>query len=188
MLEITTMILVLLLAVILTVYNHRQAAALRGMESLVQDFVAMQIRDRRSKQSRELESLNPLDWFSEQVSAKLISPLPIIEVLRVIPDVQAVDLRAPDNRRLVVSTFPKSDLLRFDSRLRASHGKSASERVASFASHLLLGKSRWGWGVKVVERVMDQSAEFFDLEATAVGKRIGVNWGHPSRLWFYVVD
>ena len=78
--------------------------------------------------------------------------------------------------------------MRFDRRLRtAGRKKSAAERVASFAARPLLGKSRWGWGVKTVERVMSQANEFFDIEAGAVAERIGVKWDKPSRLWFYVV-
>ena len=89
---------------------------------------------------------------------------------------------------MIVSTLPKSDVMRFDRRLRtAGRKKSAAERVASFAARPLLGKSRWGWGVKTVERVMSQANEFFDIEAGAVAERIGVKWDKPSRLWFYVV-
>ncbi len=109
-------------------------------------------------------------------------------MLRVIPDVQAVDLRTLDNHRLVVSTLPKSDLLRFDQKLLARSGKSASKRVSSFISQPLLGELRWGWGVMAKERSISQISELFDLEATIVGKRVGVNWDQPSRLWFYVVD
>ena len=47
--EISVAILVFFLTIILAVYNQRQASALRGMERLVQDFVAMQIRDRRAR-------------------------------------------------------------------------------------------------------------------------------------------
>ena len=28
--------------------------------------------------------------------------------------------------------------------------------------------------------------EFFDLEAAAVGERLGLPWNNPARLWFYV--
>jgi len=44
-------------------------------------------------------------------------------------------------------------------------------------------------GVKTIERVMSQTDEFFDLEASAVAARLNgnVRWDNPSRLWFYVV-
>jgi hypothetical protein len=78
--------------------------------------------------------------------------------------------------------------MRFDRRLRAAGiKKNAAERVASFASRPLLGKSRWGWGVQTIERVLSQANEFFDIEAYAVSERLGVKWGKPSRLYFYVV-
>jgi len=188
-LELSTVFLVFLLTIILAIYNQRQASALRGVERLVQDFVAMQIRDRRTRHIEGLaDRIDPLEWLARQASSELDTPLTISEVMRVVHDIQAVELRASSGQRVIVSTSPKSDVIRFDRRLRAAgRQKSAAERVASFASRPLLGKSRWGWGVQTVERVMSQANEFFDVEAGAVAERLGVKWEAPSRLWFYVV-
>ncbi len=185
--EFAVLLLVFMLALILTVYNHRQAAALRGIEALVADFVAMQIRDRRAKVAHDLQQIDPLAWLSKQASAGLDEPILLIETLRVIKDVQAAEFHAEDGRHLVVSTLPKADLLRFDRRLRAGGGKSAVARVENFAANPLLGKSRWG--LTVIERAMASAdvSEFFDLEAAEVADRLGLNWGQPTRLWFYVV-
>lgn len=188
-LELSTVFLVFLLTIILAVYNQRQASALRGMESLVQDFVAMQIRDRRTRHIDGLaDRIDPLEWLERQASSELDTPITISEVIRVVHDIQAVELRASNGQRVIVSVLPKSDIMRFDRRLRvAGRKKSAAERVASFASRPLLGTSAWGWSVQTVERVMSQSHEFFDIEAGAVAERLGVKWGNPSRLWFYVI-
>ena len=188
-LELSTVILVFLLTVILTIYNRRQASALRGMERLAQDFVAMQIRDRRTQHIEGLAGrIDPLEWLSRQVSVELDTPLTITEVLRVAQEIHAVELRASNGQRVIVSTLPKTDVMRFDRRLRAnSRKKSAAERVASFASRPLLGSSRWGLGVQTIERILSQLNEFFDVEANAVAERIGVKWDKPSRLWFYVL-
>jgi hypothetical protein len=175
--------------VILAVYNRRQASALRGVERLVQDFVAMQIRDRRTRHMDGLaESIDPLDWLAHQVNVELDTPVTISAIMRVVPDIQAVELRASSGQRVIVSTSPKVDILHFDRRLRtAGKWKSAADRVASFAARPLLGRSRWGWGVQTIERVMSQTNEFFDVEAGAVAERLGFKWDKPSRLWFYVV-
>ena len=188
-LELSTVFLVFLLTVILAVYNQRQASALRGVERLVQDFVAMQIRDRRTRHIDGLaDRIDPLEWLAQQVSSELDTTLTVSEVMRVVHDIQAVELRASNGQRVIVSNLPKSDVMRFDRRLRvAGRKKSAAERVASFASRPLLGRSRWGWGVQTIERVMTQTNEFFDIEAGAVAERLGVKWDNPSRLWFYVV-
>ena len=188
-LELSTVILVFLLTVILAVYNQRQASALRGVERLVQDFVAMQIRDRRTRHIEGLaDRIDPLEWLASQVSSELDAPLTISEVMRVVPDIQAVELRASSGQRVIVSTSPKVDVMHFDRRLRtAGKRKSAADRVASFAARPLLGRSRWGWGVQTIERVMSQANEFFDVEAGAVAERLGLKWDKPSRLWFYVV-
>ena len=187
--EISVALLVFFLTIILAVYNQRQASALRGMERLVQDFVAMQIRDRRTRYIEGLaEHIDPLTWLAREVSYELDLPITISEVIKVVREVQAVELRASSGLRVIVSTLPKSDVMRFDRRLRAAGGKkSAVDRVSSFASRPLLGRSRWGWGVQIIERVMSQANEFFDVEADAVSHRLGLNWDKPSRLWYYVV-
>jgi HAMP domain-containing protein len=187
--EISVALLVFFLTIILAVYNQRQASALRGMERLVQDFVAMQIRDRRTRHIEGLaERIDPLEWLARQASSELDTPITISEVIRVVHEIQAVELRATSGLRVIASTSPRSDVMRFDRRLRAAGiKKNAAERVASFAARPLLGKSRWGWGVQVIERIMSQANEFFDIEAEAVSERLGLKWEKPSRLWFYVV-
>ncbi|MBI1793396.1 MAG: hypothetical protein HYR70_04305 [Chloroflexi bacterium] len=188
--ELSVLFLMILLTVILTIYNHRQAAALRGVERLVQDFVAMQIRDRRRKAQDDLPGrIDPFAWISKQVNAELEGqPLVVADVTRVVREVSAVELLTTSGARVVVSTLSKSNILRFDNRLRAnSRKRSAADRVASFASRPLLGNSRWGWGVITIESVMTQANEFFDIEAGAAGERLGLEWDNPSRLWFYVV-
>ena len=70
--EISVALLVFFLTIILAVYNQRQASALRGMERLVQDFVAMQIRDRRTRHIDGLaERIDPLEWLAHQASSEL---------------------------------------------------------------------------------------------------------------------
>jgi hypothetical protein len=184
-LEFSVFILILLLTAILTLYNHRQAAALNGIRSLVQDFVAMQIRDRRLTHAGELASrIDPLEWLSRQVSAGLDAPLTITETARVVREIQAAEFHTANGKRLIVSSRSKAELMRFDSRQRVrGKGRSASERVEAFASRPLLGNGR---GLLVVERVMSELDEYFDLEAAEVGERLGIQWNNPSRLWFYV--
>jgi len=188
-LELSTVFLVFLLTVILAVYNQRQASALRGVERLVQDFVAMQIRDRRTRHVEGLANhIDAMEWLERQVSLGLDTPLTVSEIVRVVHEVQAIELRASNGQRVIVSTLAKADVMRFDRRLRAAgRRKSAAERVSSFVARPLLGRSRWGWGVQTVECVMSQANEFFDIEAGAVAERLGVKWDEPSRLWFYVV-
>ena len=148
----------------------------------------MQIRDRRARHNESAIHIDPLDWLARQASSELDTPLIISEVIRVVHEIQAVELRASDGLRVIVSTLPRSDVMRFDRRLRvAGIKKNAAERVASFAARPLLGRSRWGWGVQVIERIMSQANEFFDIEADAVSERLGLKWEKPSRLWFYVV-
>ena len=189
MIEYVAILLIAVLAIILSYHNKRMASAIRNIEEVVQNYYAMQIRVRRTQQTRELDStFNAFEWVGTQVSAGLDYPLQVAEVLRLVPEVNAVDLRTADNRRLVVSTLPINDLLRFDKRLRANGGKSVANRLEAYASRPLLNQSRWGRGVEVIERALSETAEFFDLEAQAAGMRLGMNWHQPSKLWFYVVE
>src|SRR5487761_1895179 len=104
--ELAVLILMILLTVILTVYNHRQAAALRGVERLVQDFVAMQIRDRRRKAQDDLAGhIDPFAWLSAQVNAELDGlPLTVTDVARVVHEVSAVELHTKSGARVIAST------------------------------------------------------------------------------------
>ena len=189
MIEYIAILLIAVLAVILTLQNRRMAASMRGVERVIQNYYAMQIRERRAKQTREIDSaFNPFEWISEQATAGLDHPVQVTEIIRLVPEANALDLRTSDNHRLIVTTTSKSDLLNFDKRLRARSGRSASKRLESFASRPLLNQSRWGTGVQVVERVLSDTAEFFDLEAQAAGTHLGINWNYPTRLWFYVVE
>ena len=189
MIEYVAILLIAVLAVILTLQNRRMAFSIRGVERVIQNYYAMQIRERRAKQIKEIDiSFDPYEWISVQASAGLDRPVQVMEVIRLVPEVNAVDLRTSDNRRLVVSTTSKPDLLHFDKRLRSKMGRSASKRLESFASRPLLNQSRWGTGVQVVERILSDTSEFFDLEAQAAGTRLGINWNNPTRLWFYVVE
>ena len=189
MIEYLAVLLIAVLALILSLQNRRMASAIRGIESVVQDYYTMQLRARRVRQSKEIDTtFNAFEWISTQTSAGLELRIQVTEVLRLIPEINAVDLRTTDNRRVVVSTLRMPDLLRFDKRLRVHGGKSPAGRVESFASRPLLNQSKWGQGVQVVERALSENAEFFDLEAQAVGARLGMNWGQPTKLWFYVVE
>lgn len=187
-LEILVVAMLIVFSLILTVYNHRQAEAMRGIERVAQDYHAMQMRSARRDYAGSLDTLNPLEWVSNQLSAGLPKPVQVVEAIRSVPEIDAVDLRTNDNRRVVVSIRPKSDIVLFDRRSRSVKQKSAADRIADFASRPLLTKSRWGWVVKTVEKSMSQVDEFFDLEAGAVGKRFGVNWDNPTRLYFHVVE
>lgn len=182
MIEVSIFLMVLFLTISMTIYNHRQAAALNRVARLVQDFVAMQIRDRRRAHQQNLaERIDPFEWLSRQASEGLDRPLQVLDVARVVRDISAVELRADGGRRLIVSPTALAEIRRYDRRLARRNG-SAGGRVEAFAARPLLGRAK----VIEVERVMDQQNEFFDLEAGAVGERLGIAWGNPLRLWFYV--
>ena len=115
----------------------------------------------------------------------LDSPLTLTEpAKRVIAKVGTVELGASDGRRLLVSTQALPELRRYDRRVRKTSGKGAESRLTRFAATSLLGNR---WRVWNASRTMADTGEFFDLEAQACGKSLGLDWGAPPRLWFYVL-
>lgn len=185
LLEVTTLILVLSLALILTLYNRRQAQALEYMARLEEDRAAREIRDRREMKATQL-NIEPLRWLESMVNPLLDAPLTLTGTAnRVIPEIETAELRTSDGRRLLVSTRALADLRRYDRSSRSQpSGKGAANRLSHFAASSLL-KNRWRvWNAA---RTMADSSDCFDLEAEACGKGLGLNWGSPTRLWFYVL-
>lgn len=183
--EVITVILIGALALILSFYHHRQAASLRTMENVVQDYYAMQFRTLRREYAGSLDILNPFEWASNHVSAGMDKPISITDVIRVVPEAQAVDLRTSDNRRVVISPYSWRELYYFDRKAR--HAKKGTDRLASFAARPLLNHNRFGWGIKTIESVTSNTDEFFDLEADVIGRKFGVQWNQPTRLYLHVV-
>ncbi len=185
MLEITTLILVLALALILTVYNRRQAHALEYMARLEEDRAAREIKDRRELKASQL-NLEPLKWLERMVNPLLDAPLTLTGTAnRVVPEIETAELRTSDGRRLLVSTRVLADLRRYDRTIRGrASGKGAANRLSQYAASSLL-KNRWRiWNAA---RTLADSGDCFDLEAEACGKGLGLDWGAPTRLWFYVL-
>jgi len=182
--EIATFALVLCLSLILTVYNRRQQAhSLESMARLEEDQAAREIKDRRERKAYELQ-VEPLRWPEGMVNPLLDSPLSLVELARyVVAEVGTVELGASDGRRLLVSIQALTELRRYDRRTRRTSCKGAQNRLTRFAATSLLGNP---WRVWNASRTMADAGEFFDLEAKACGKRLGLDWGTPTRLWFYV--
>jgi len=184
MMEIATFVLILCLALILTIYNRRQAHALEYMARLEEDRAAREIRDRREHKAGQL-LLEPLHWLENMVNPLLEAPLSLTDTAkRVVPEVGTIELRSGDGRRLLVSTQALPDLRRYDRQVHRTNGKGAAARLSEFAATPLLGRS---WRVWNAPRTMSDAGEFFDLEAETVGRSLGLDCGTPTRLWFYVL-
>ncbi len=180
-LEILTLLAVILLALILAFYNRRQADALRGVERMVKDFLAIQIRDRRDKHLEKLVDLDTTVWLEKLINARVSSAVKLQDILRTIPEVFAAEIQTEDGRKVVVSTKEKSILKRYD-KISRSRGNSAASRIAEVAAKPILKKK-----FEVFEINMVEETEYFDIEAKTVGKALGVGWKNPTRLWIYIV-
>ncbi len=161
---------VVLLTLFLTVYNYRQAREIRGLRQLVERAVVMQERAQREARAREISFDGPaaLEWLSRVLVGK-----PLTEVVEVYPNLRAVEVRGPGGRVLVTATPPKVLRRAF----QAAKGKGVAKRLAAFARNPFLNPTQ------VREAGAGEGLEWFDLEAAAAGRALGVDWGEPARLW-----
>lgn len=172
---VATLAAVLMLGAILTLYNSRQASALREMEQVLNDWYLMQVAEKREKERLAVRVDDPLTWLGQQVNLTLTG------VERQQEAAQAVSFLTDNANatRLVVSPLSPDRLKRILKPLEARNGK-----VANLVDPLL---GRNPGKVRVEERSILNAGEWFDLEAGQVGKALGVNWGEPKRLYFYHV-
>jgi hypothetical protein len=183
--DILTLLAVVLLAAVLSLYNRRQAESLRGMERMVQDFLALQLRDRRDARAAKLDGLQPRAWLEKLLNRRVDTPLSLGDTLRTVPEVFAAEISVPDaNRKVIFSSLPLADLKRYDKSLRQRKGDSASARIANLSAKPLIGRKK----PTVLEISMVAEGQYFDLEAEFVGNALGVQWQQLSRLWAYVLD
>ncbi len=172
-LGIATLAAVLLLGAILTLYNSRQASALREMEQVLSDWYLMQVAERREKQRQAIRVDDPLAWLSQQAGVKVVS------VERRLDQPPAAAFLTEDAVRLVVSPLPPERLKAALKPLEAKNGK-----VANLVDPLLGRNVR---RVEVIERSILNAGEWFDVEAGQALQGLELPWGEPKRLYFYRV-
>lgn len=170
---IATLSAVLLLGAILTLYNSRQAQALREMEQVLSDWYLMQVAERREAQRRAVKVDDPLLWLGSHAGLTLTG------VERRQEPAQAVSFLTDNATRLVVSPLSPERLKKALKPLEARNGK-----VSNLVDPLLGRNPR---RVQVEERSILNAGEWFDVEAGQVGKALGLTWGEPKRLYFYRV-
>ncbi len=185
LLEVATLILVFCLALILTIYNRRQARALEHMARLEEDRSSREIQDRRELKAAQIQ-IEPLKWLEAMVNPLLDAPLTLAgSPMRVVQEIDTVEFKADDGRKLLVSTRGLAELRHYDRanrKLLSSIG--AAERLKRFAASPLFQNH---WRIWNASRTLADSGECFDLEAQVCGRGLGLDWGAPTRLWFYLL-
>lgn len=170
---LVTLMSVLLLGAILTLYNSRQARSLREMEQVLSDWYLLLLSERREAQRQAVRVENPLAWLEKQAGVSLTG------VERRQDEAQAVAFLTDNATRLVVSPLSPERLKAALKPLEVRNGK-----VASLVDPLLGRNPR---RVQVTERSILNAGEWFDVEAGQVSQALGLNWGEPKRLYFYRV-
>ena len=176
--------IVLLLAVMVLILwialqASRQSQSLLNVYRLFEDWSMMIGKDRREARKAHIQIADPLQWFSK------LSGVEVLQIIRKFDSPMALDLMTMDNRnRLVVSPLKPADL---KSSLGSKRFKFRDlfRRDKRLLGEPLLGRREWR--VRIFDRSNNNAGEFFDLEASEVGKMLGLNWGEATRLWFYLV-
>jgi len=172
-LGIATLAAVLLLGAILTLYNSRQASALREMEQVLTDWYLMQVAEKREKERQAVKVEDPLAWIGRQAG------LTVTAVERRQEQARAVAFLTDNATRLVVSPLSPERLKAALKPLEARNGK-----VANLVDPLLGRNTR---RVEVIERSILNAGEWFDVEAGQALQGLELPWGEPKRLYFYRV-
>lgn len=168
---LATLASVIMLGFILSAQNARMAGSLNRLNKTMSDWLLMQVKDRRAAKVAEIRIDNPLNWVTAQCG------ITVSQQQRVIDSACAVDLLSPNGCRVVVSSLDQDDLLRVIAPMSKGVGGQLVEP--------LLGRSPKK--VEPIVRDLTNAGEFFDVEAGQVGQMFMVNWGQPTRLYFYVV-
>ncbi len=170
-------VVVVALAAMLTVYSHRQAREIRSLRELVGRAVVMQERARRESKAAEIQFDTPgaLAWLGNTLLGE-----PVLEVRQVYSDLRAVEVSTASGRALVTATPPDVVRRTFKAQEKKAKASGKAGRLAEFS------RSPYAGRVKVLDAGQGEGLEYFDLEAAAVGRALGVDWGAPSRLWAMV--
>ena len=157
---------VLAMSVMLTLHNYRQARALSRMETVLMDWYALQVRRDRKEVAQTL-SYSPKDatrWLGQVIGQE------DVEVRQTYSDYHAVEV-IRDGTAWVVTALPPDA---FKRRLKtASKGNRLDVSVAPAVKKLLFDVG------------FSPDSQYFDLEAAAGGKALGLEWGEPVRLWVW---
>jgi len=181
--EIYTVAGLILLAVIIIgagvfYFQSRQANALRSMLKVEEQRLAHLIKSRRDQLAKDVKVDNCLGWLAELLSAEVGRDIDLDQVAVSLKAPFALDLLASGGKHVVVSPMNARQLKKALGRVvKRETGAGFSEHQAVLAS--IRGAKAYRFAL-----VDSQTSLIFDLEAQAVGRGLGIDWGQPEELWF----
>ena len=164
---IAVMTLIMLLA------NYRQARAFRELRAVFEDWYQAFMRDRKERKRDELQITDPIEWFSSHAELKLI------QLHRIIENPPALEFITAESMRLVVSKLGLDDLKKKMRKIRL--GSKKSSRLVEPLLGNKLSK------IKTHMKGFENAGEWFDVEAEAALRALGVDWGCIEQLYFYLI-
>jgi len=170
------------LGIVLTYFNRRQARALEEGSRTLESWFFFNIKRHRESVSERNLVPDPLAWIKTQAREGLGEEFQSLTLRRALQPLAALEFIAPDGRQVVISPNPER-VIRQAARSTGRNGKQAGLSQAFEETPLLLNRAK----ARSIQRSLANAGDYFDLEAAQVGKALGVNWGQPESLWFYVV-
>jgi hypothetical protein len=168
-----TIALIVIMTLVLFLTNMRQAAILKQMRLVMEDWYDAQMRDRRKNFKEKIHMPDAKEWLGSQVN------LTVVDQARRLMNPPAAEFLTSEGPRLVVSPFPMRKLR---SELRNAEGKR--RKVAKLVQPLLgYRPSR----AEVIERSNKTVHEWYEVEVETVLEKLGINWGEVKSLYFYII-
>jgi len=165
-------LLLLVVVVIMTIgiyfKTSDQARSLRALDNAAQNWLAMQIRKaREAKSGVTFDKGDALRWLSAIVGTD------VTDAGQVFPDFRAVEAVTEEGETVLVTAMPEDEFRR-----RLKQAQKSSRLEARVAPSLPRKAKPFTVG-------LSPHWVYFDLEAAAVGKALGLDWGQPERLWVW---
>ncbi len=180
--------LVLLMATFIIIaifYFRRQAVALEQVAEIEEERYMRQTKLWRKKDASQIKIGEPLSWFQKQVLIALGSDVQLLEAGRKHTSPPVLEFLARSGQRVLFSPLDLRAMKKAFAG-KETRGKDAASRLESMQSETpLMGRNMRGIQKGNVSLRDD---EYFDIWAGDAGKKLGVNWGEPERLWVYLVQ
>lgn len=168
-----TVALIVVMTVVIFLSNQRQAAIMKQMRVVLEDWYQAQMRDRRESYRKEIHMPDVLQWVGSQVN------LNVVELGRRFENPQALEFLTAEGVRLIVSPLPKKQLRSAVGKIERKRGKVAKLVEPLLGSH----PAR----MQVVERSNRNVHEWYEVEIEEAARKLEVTWIGVNALYFYMV-
>ena len=165
--------------------SSQQTAAFKRMADAAENQYFISVYEHRARAQQTIEYMIVVeDWLSEQsgykfLSIDTISHKPLALSFLAKSTNSSGNKHIVDNVKVVVSPLNPMDL---KMELAKYEGDRRIDRQVP-----LLGYTKPFTTTPTFEKNLMNGGIWFDIAAGRVGEKFGLDWGHPERLYFYII-